>query len=159
MIIHQNAYIESTLEKFHLIEAKAVSIPADPNIILSPSEISDRETNNVPYREAVGSLLFISTVSRPDIAYAVNSVSRFLNRHNHEHWWAVKRIFAYLVGTSNYGIEYVSSDSKSGLIGFSDADYAGDTETRRSITGYVFCLSEGAVSWLSQRQKLVTLPR
>ncbi|XP_046737529.1 secreted RxLR effector protein 161-like [Diprion similis] len=105
----------------------------------------------------VGSLVFLATVSRPDIAFAVNAVSKYLSKHNTTHWRAVKRIFAYLKGTIKYGIEYASGGSKAELIGFSHADYAGDIETRRSTTGYFFCFANGAVTWLSQRQRPVTL--
>lgn len=63
----------------------------------------------------------------------------------------------YLIDTSSYGIEYKSNGSKFNLVGFSDADYANDIETRRSISGYVFLLTNGSISWSSQRQKLVTL--
>lgn len=69
----------------------------------------------------------------------------------------MKKILAYLNGTIHYGIVYRSGGSDSGLIGFSDADFAGDLKTRRSTTGYVFYLSNGPVTWSSQRQKLVTL--
>lgn len=135
--------------------AKSVSVPADPHVILYPAHSDDDKSNKVPYREAVGSLVFLAAVSRPDIAFAVNSVSKYLNNHNIEHWRAVKRILAYLKGTIDYGIEYKNGGSKFGLVGFSDADYASDIETRRSTTGYIFFLANGPVS--SQRQKLVTL--
>lgn len=67
------------------------------------------------------------------------------------------RIFAYLKGTIDYGIEYRSGGSEPELLGFSDADYASDIETRRSTTGYIFHLSNGPITWSSQRQKMVTL--
>lgn len=70
---------------------------------------------------------------------------------------AVKRIFAYLGGTVSHGIEYRSGGSEAELVGFSDSDFAGDLETRRSTTGYVFCFANGAITWNSKRQKMVTL--
>ncbi|XP_071573806.1 uncharacterized protein [Temnothorax nylanderi] len=138
-------------------DSKGVSVPADPNAVLYPVESDKELENSVPYREAVGSLMFLAIVSRSDIAYAVNSVSRYLNRHSRSHWQAVKRIFAYLVTTISVGKEYSAFDNKLELVGFSDADYAGDIETRRSTTGYVFILANGAVTWSSQRQKLVSM--
>lgn len=156
MFLHQSAYIQRTLEKFHMSNAKAVSVPADPHVVLQPAELC-AELHNVPYREAVGSLMFLATVSRPDIAYAVNTASKFLNRPGNIHWRAVKKIFAFLVGTKNVGIMYKSGGSEPELMGYSDADYANDLETRRSTTGYVFGLANGPVSWASQRQKLVVL--
>jgi len=140
-----------------MANTKTVSVPADPHAALSPTEQDDEKFSNMPYREAVGSLIFLAIVSRPDIAFAVNAVSKYLSKHNATHWRAVKRIFAYLQGTINYGIGYASGGSEAKLIGFSDVDYAGDIETQKSTTGYVFCLANGAVTWSSQRQRLVTL--
>lgn len=157
LVIHQTAYVKKVLERFGMREAKPVSIPIDPHVILYPVEEDDGPLSIVPHREAIGSLVFLATVFRPDIAYVVSSASKFLNRHSVEHWRAVKRIFAYLKGTKNYGLKYKSGGSKKELIGFSDADYANDVETRRSTTGYIFCTANGLVSWSSQKQMLVVL--
>lgn len=157
VFIHQSLYVKRVIEKFGMSEAKAVSVPAEPHTVLCPAETSEECASSVPYREAVGSLMFVAIVSRPDIAFAVNTASKFLNKHNLSHWQAVKRILAYLVGTVNMGIEYRSGGSEPELMGFSNADYASDLETRRSTTGYVFSFANGAVTWSSQRQRLVTL--
>ena len=146
LMIHQSAYTRKIIEKFGMADAKTVNMPADPHAALSPTEETDETKNNAPYREAVRSLVSLAAVSRPDIAHAVNSVSKYLSDHNATHWRVVKRIFTYLKGTSNYGIEYANSGSKAELIGFSDANYAGDIEARRSTTGYVFCLANGVVT-------------
>lgn len=138
MLIHQKLYVEKIIEKFNMKEAKAVSVPADPHTVLYPVKNDQSGITNAPYREAVGSLMFFSIVSRPDITFAVNTVSKYLNNHNKSHWEAVKRIFRYLSGTKDLGIMYRSGGSKSDLIGFCDADYARDLETRRSVTGYAF---------------------
>jgi transposase InsO family protein len=155
MFIHQQAYTSRVLEKYGGKREIAVGMPADPNVILSPVEDELQVLENFPYREIVGSLMFLAIVSRPDIAYAVNSVSRFLNRHNRAHWQALQRILKYLSGTVNMGILYQQSDEIK-LVGYSDSDFAGDVETRRSTSGYVFYLSKAAVTWASQRQKIVT---
>ena len=157
VFLHQSAYARKVLEKFDMKNAKPVSVPIDPNVILHPVYEGEETNRNVPYREAIGSLMFLSIVSRPDLSFAVNSLSRFLNNHNEYHWRAVKRLFAYLTGTVEYGIEYGNGGSTFGLVGFSDADYAGDLETRRSTTGYLFNFANGPVTWSSKRQKLVTL--
>lgn len=157
MFIHQSTYTQKIFEKFRMNKAKAVSVPADPHVILEPLESNETKLCNIPYREAVGSLMFLAIVSRPDIAYAVNSVSRFLNNPGESHWRAVKRIFAFLVGSKTVGITYRSVGSESDLIGYSDADYANDLETRRFTTGYIFSLANGPVTWTSQRQILVVL--
>lgn len=157
IFIHQSLYTCRILEKFNFIKAKSVNVPADPHTTLTNSDFDEREITNVPYREAVGSLMFLALVTRPDIAYAVNIVSRYLDKFKQSHWNAIKRIFRYLIDTAEYGLLYEVQDGKDMLIGYSDADFAGDIDTRRSTTGFVFNMCNAPVSWSSQRQKLVTL--
>lgn len=155
IFIHQSKYIDQLLNRFNMIDINPNSIPADPHVRLHKSE--DQPNKNYPYREAVGSLIHAATVSRPDIMFAVNMVSRFLNCYNEQHWNAIKKIFKYLKDTKDYGIFYKSNSSNTDLIGYCDADYANDLETRRSITGYVFLKNEGAVTWTTQKQNSVAL--
>ena len=139
------------------MKAKSVCVPADPCTALRPVECDDECISGVPYREAVGSLNYLAIVSRPDIAFATSNVSKFLNRHNKSNWNAVKRILSYLAGASSLGIKYCRGEGNIELGGYSDADYANDLETRRSMSGYVFLLSNGPITWSSHRQKLVTM--
>ncbi|XP_043476177.1 secreted RxLR effector protein 161-like [Leptopilina heterotoma] len=108
-------------------------------------------------RQAIGSLLFAARVTRPDIECIVNSLSQFLNDFSMAHWNAVKRILKYLRGTLHFGLEYKASGSKNTLVGFTDADYAGCSDTRRSRRGFVFLLNNAPISWCSQRQSVVSL--
>ena len=100
LFISQKIYTRNVIEKFGMSGAKSVSVPADPSTILYPVENDEKCLNDVPYREAVGSLMYLATCSRPDLAYAVHSVIKYLKRHSKCHWNAVKRISAYLVGTA-----------------------------------------------------------
>ncbi|GBP26795.1 Retrovirus-related Pol polyprotein from transposon TNT 1-94 [Eumeta japonica] len=132
-----------------------VRVPVDPHSRLEKSvQLPDK---NLPYREAVGSLMHVAILSRPYIMFAVNLVSRFLNCYDESHWTAVKKILKYLKDTINYGLCYITSSKSSELIGFSDADYANDVTTRRSTTGYIFIKNGAAVTWSSQRQHTVAL--
>ncbi|KMQ91779.1 integrase core domain protein [Lasius niger] len=140
-----------------MIEAKGISIPVAPHVTLEFATDDNVNKLKVPFREAVGSLLFLAIVTRPDIAFAVNSVSRFLNNYNDNHWQAVKRILRYVIDTISLGIVYRKIENKIHLVGYSDADYASDVTTRRSTTGYIFILADGPITWTSQRQKMVTL--
>ena len=156
LFIHQAKYVNHVLERFDMCNAKAVSVPADPNVTLFPAENVNKQST-YPYRQAVGSLLYLAMVTRPDIAYAVSILSRFFNKFDNNHVRAVKRVFAYLAGTIHVGIKYKSGGSNPNLIGFSDSHFATDLETRRSRTGYVFMLANGPVTWTSQRQPVVAL--
>ena len=159
MFINQSVYIEHILSKFGMSAAKSMSMPADPNVHLHAADPDSMSACDAPYREAIGSLMFLTVVSRPDIAYIVNVLSKYLNNFDSTHWHAVKRVFAYLRGTSDVGIVYHrdSKENRCELVGYSDADFASDIDTRRSTTGYIFCLNESPVTWNSQRQKLVTV--
>ena len=110
----------------------------------------------VLYQSAVGSLLYLSNWTRPDITYAVSNVSRFCTNPTQQHWTAVKRIMRYLKGTSNHGLIYSKKYSKS-CVGFSDADWAGDVNDRKSTSGYLFKISGAPVSWRSKKQACVAL--
>ena len=121
----------------------------------SPSKIEDiTKMKNVPYREAVGSLMYAAMGTRPDIAFATSTVAQFSDNPGWAHWEAVKRIYRYLKGTKDLVLTY--GGDKRGLEGYVDADGASQ-EHRRAISGYVFMVDGGAVSWSSKKQELVTL--
>lgn len=98
--------------------------------------------------------MFLSLVSRPDIAYAVNVVSRYVNNPGPSHVTAVKRIFRYLIHSKDLSIVYHGNHE---LVGYSDSDYAGDLDTRKSNTGYIFLFNGGPVTWSSRKQNTVAL--
>ncbi|XP_067208508.1 uncharacterized protein [Linepithema humile] len=144
-----------------MINCKPAATPSDPNQKLSTemspkTEDKKQELEGVPYQEAVGSLLYLAQGTRPDIAFAVNNVSRFNSNFGKSHWTAVKRIFRYLKGTREIKVRYSKSDNDD-LVGFSDADWASDVDKRRSCTGYIFLMCKGAISWMSKRQQIVVL--
>lgn len=153
----QEGYISRLLEKMNMKDCKPYATPTDCSSQLHlgqcPTGEGKKSMENVPFREAVGGLMFAATVTRPDIMFSVSQVSRFLNNPGPEHWTAVKRIVKYLQGTRGKGIKY--SANKLTLKVYSDADIAGDVDTRRSTTGYVSILASGPVTWTSRRQKCV----
>lgn len=154
IFIHQQKYIEKLLFKFNMSNANSSSIPVDPHTTLEKSK--SEPDRRIPYREAVGSLMHLAIVSRPDIMYAVSLVSRYLDSFDNTHWNAVKKILKYLKETQDYGLRY-SAATQNIVEGYSDADYAKDTETRKSTTGYVFIKNGAAITWASQRQQSIAL--
>lgn len=150
--ISQKQYIKTIINKFNLSDAKGCGTPADVNVHLSKN--TSNEPINFPYREAVGALLFLSSVSRPDIAYAVNVVSRYVNDPGSSHVTAVKRILRYLINSKDISIVYKGNIE---LVGYSDSDFAGDLDTRKSNTGYIFLMNGGPVTWSSRKQNTVAL--
>jgi hypothetical protein len=101
----------------------------------------------------VGSLLYLATCTRPDIAQSVGVLSKFMAGPTSAHWTAALGVLRYVSTTSGYGITY-GGDSIS-IVGYCDADYAGDIDMRRSTTGYLFMMGGGAISWSSKRQATV----
>ncbi|XP_047308518.1 secreted RxLR effector protein 161-like [Impatiens glandulifera] len=141
--------------------AKPIDTSCDVNIHLTTlfSPQTDEEKNymtRVLYSSVVGSLMYVIVCTRLDLARAVSVVSRFMVQLVKEHWQAVKRIFRYLRGTFDVGLIY-GGDTQCLITGYSDSDYAGDVDSRRSMTGYVFTLGGSVVSWKATIQPIVTL--
>lgn len=151
--ITQKRYVEQIIQRFNMSDAHSCSTPVDPNVSLTNCN-NDGETVNFPFREAVGSLLFLASVSRPDISFAVNLVCRYVNNPSIEHVKAVKRILRYLIATKHIGIEYKGN---SDLVGYCDSDYASDTESRKSTSGYIFLMNNGPIIWASRKQQTIAL--
>ena len=154
--IGQPSYIQTLLRKFRMEDCNPAETPADANQKLKKAEENEEMSNKEMYQSAVGSILYISTRTRPDISYAIGSCARFSANPTKGHWTAVKRIMRYLKGTINLGLTY-SSIIPNELVGFSDADWAGDVNDRKSTSGYVFQICGGAISWRSKKQSCVAL--
>ncbi|KAK9675641.1 hypothetical protein RND81_11G020800 [Saponaria officinalis] len=107
------------------------------------------------FRSMVGGLNYLSH-TRPDIVFSISVISRFMHNPTLHHYGAAKRILRYVAGTSDLGIWYKKvSDFK--LVGFSDSDWAGCVEERKSTSGHTFSLGSGAISWSSKKQEVVAL--
>lgn len=154
--IHQKQYILAIINKFGLSQAKTVATPADVSVQLKKDDGVSKEVNPTHYQSMVGSLLYASTATRPDIAYAVGLVSRFCSKPSEAHLTAIKRILRYLKGTANFALKFEKSVDGD-LIGLSDADWAGDQDDHHSTTGNLFLMAGGPVSWLSKKQAIVAL--
>ena len=154
--IGQPSYIENVLERFGMEDAKPVETPVDPSQKLCKATDNCTLCDQEQYQSAVGSLLYLSVKTRPDITFAVSNVSRYCAKPTIQHWKAVKRIMRYLKGTQNLGILY-KNDGSTEFIGYSDADWGGDIEDHKSTSGYSFHLSGGSISWSSRKESCVAL--
>ena len=154
--IGQQSYTQSILRKFGMEDAKTIQTPVDSSTKLVKGGDENTCVDQQLYQSAVGSLLYLSIATRPDITYAVSNVAKFCAKPMKQHWVAVKRIFRYLKGIQQYGLLY-SKDDSSNCVGFSDADWGGDLDDRKSTSGYVFQVGGTAISWRSKKQTCVAL--
>ena len=156
LMIHQRHYIRSILEKYGMTDAKTVSTPADLSVKLEKIDSNSKAVDQTMYQSMVGSLLYAAIATRPDIAQAVGVVSKYNSNPTEAHLTAVKRVLRYLKGTMDLAIQYQPSEQPE-LVGYSDADWAGDLDDRHSTTGNIFMMTGGAISWLSKKQPIVPL--
>ncbi|KAJ0983602.1 hypothetical protein J5N97_011857 [Dioscorea zingiberensis] len=112
------------------------------------------ETEVTRYRSVVGALQYL-TLTRPDISYSVNKVCQFMHSPTEIHWGAVKRILRYLKNTSSHGLA-INKSTSALLSAFSDSDWAGCADDRRSTRGYAIFFGSNLVSWSSKKQPTVS---
>lgn len=154
----QQKYIQQVLKRFNMLNCNAAKSPGDPNQKLTEKTInsSNELTGKVPFQELIGSLLYVAQITRPDISFCVNNVSRFNAKHSIEHWEAALRILKYLKGTADYVLVF-KTEIKNNLHAYSDADYASEIDKRRSCSGFIVKFAGGAINWHSKRQEIVAV--
>ncbi|KAK9049437.1 hypothetical protein SSX86_031595 [Deinandra increscens subsp. villosa] len=151
LFLSQANYAKEILSRANMLDAKPAHTPLASNTCLT----SEGEKFHDPtlYRSIVGALQYL-TITRPDLSFAVNQVSQYLQSPTVNHYQEVKRILRYVKGTPHYGLHFTRSAQPS-VIGFSDADWARCLETRRSTYGYSIFLGGNLVSWSAKKQPIV----
>ena len=156
--LRQTTYLKKILERFQMADCKPASVPMNPgvaNSLLPSDQQADRATIKW-YQSAIGSLMWPAVHTPPDISYSVGVFSRYCANPGPIHCNLVVQIFWYLAGTLELGITF-RSDIADELIGYTDSDWAGLKDGRRSTGGYAFLLSGGPVSHQSKQQATVGL--
>ncbi|XP_035231387.1 secreted RxLR effector protein 161-like [Stegodyphus dumicola] len=137
-------------------DCKPVSTPPILKEGLTEKKKEDKSNREIfPYREAVGALMYLMLGTRPDLAYCVGILSRYLENPSKDDWKKVKRVFRYIAGSLTKGVTYKNKYKPGILECYSDADFGGCQETGKSTSGVVILYSGGAISWISQRQTVV----
>lgn len=135
--ISQETYVEGIIRQFRMDDAKPVSTPIERGTLTE--EVADVELTAAPYRgSATICLMYLAVAIRLDISYVVNYISQFLEKPEKRHWEMVKRILRYIKDTTGMGIQYDAKGIACQLEGYSDADYASDPNSRRSVSGILF---------------------
>jgi hypothetical protein len=155
----QEAYIEQILARFQLDGSRPAVTPMEPGADFTPDSPSVSPTlltaaEKTTYREMIGSLMYLAVMTRPDISFAVSTLSQYLDTPRTTHLNAVRRIFRYLSGTKR--LKLILGGKVSNVVGFSDADWASHMH-RHSISGFAFFVGQGAVSWSAKKQPIITL--
>ncbi|KAL0726856.1 hypothetical protein Bca4012_022949 [Brassica carinata] len=140
-----------------MTEAKASLTPIGAHFKLAAVKEKHEliDTERVPYCSAVGSMMYAMVGSRPDLAYGVGLVSRYMSKPGEIHWEAIKWLLRYIKVRGSTAHYTKSKEFK--IQGFSDSDYAGDLDKKRSTSGYVFTVGDNVVSWKSRLQPVVAL--
>nr|XP_048324153.1 secreted RxLR effector protein 161-like [Ziziphus jujuba var. spinosa] len=154
IFISQKKYVQKILDRFDMKDCNSVTTSMEKGLKLV-KDSGGKMVDSTLYKQIVGSLMYL-IATRPNIMHSVSLISRYMENPKQIHLLAAKRILRYLRGTMDFGLFYKMGE-KSDLYGFTDSDYAGDLDDRRSTSGYVFMRGSAAISWLSKKQPLVTL--
>jgi len=154
IFISQQKYTNEVLERFNMGQCNSVKNPIVPGFKLTKDE-GGVQVDSTLYKQMVESLMYL-TATRLDLMFVVSLISRYMEHPTESHMLATKRILRYVKGTTKFRMFY----RKGGDIefcGYTDSDYAGDQDDRKSISGYVFMMNSSAISWSSKKQPVVTL--
>ena len=153
VFLSQTSYIDKLAAKFKIDDRYLSKLPMAKNTRLL-KRTPDQETCQQPYKEIVGSLIYISTCTRPDISFAVSKLTQFFSDPSDEHFKAAIKVVSYLVLTRELGLS-LGGRMDTELTVYVDADFAEDSDTRHSITGNLIYFSGSLISWTSKKQKLI----
>lgn len=157
--LNQCKYVNEILVKFGMIDCKGVNTPMDPNTKLIRSEQSVENEQLTKYQQIVGSFHYLVTCTRPDLAIATSLLSQFNGNPDDNHFSSAKRVLRYLKKTPNLGISIRENGNVDDLvlIGYADADWAGNFDEGKSATGYLFYLNDNLISWSTKKQQTTAL--
>lgn len=153
--LSQSAYISKVLHKYNMLECKTVSTPLPSK--LNYEMLNSDASYNAPCRSLVGTLMYIMLCTRPDIATAINILSRYTNKNNIELWQGLTRILRYLKGNIDMKLVFTrNSDYAHMFVGYVDSDWGGNEIDRRSTTGYLFKMyNSNLICWNTKKQNSV----
>jgi hypothetical protein len=154
IFVCQQKYATDIIKIFCMEECNPAKTPIPLGKKLS-KKYEDPTVDSTLYKILVGSLLYLTT-TRPDIMYASILISRFMESPKDSHWKMAKRILRYVAGTLNFGLWYTKSDSNQ-LSGYTDSDFSGNLDDRKSTYGHAFHLGMNFISWASKKQSIVSI--
>jgi hypothetical protein len=154
IFLGQGKYVVKILQKFGMMDCKSMATPMVTDMTKLRDFVSDPVDSSM-YRKLIGSLMYLVN-TRPDIRFVVNTLTYFRVEPRHEHWIVAKHILRYLRGTLNYGLKYVSNNDIQ-LHGFTNSDWTGSANDKKSTSGVCLSLGSAMISWVSRKQNFVAL--
>ncbi|KAK9052683.1 hypothetical protein SSX86_029313 [Deinandra increscens subsp. villosa] len=151
LVLSQSHYVDKILEKFNSNDTSIAQTPIDTSHHLTKNR--GEGVAQLEYSRVIGSLMYLMTSTRPDLAYAVSRLSRYTSNPSSEHWKSMTRLLRYLRYTRNYGLHYGQDPAV--VEGYSDANWISDIKDSKSTSGYVFTLGGAAISWKSSKQTII----
>ena len=150
----QGTYIEKVLKRFSMENSKRGLIPMSHGVSLSekmyPKTPGERERiSKIPYASAIGSIMYAMLCTRSDVAHSISVTSRYQYNPGEDHWKAVKNILKYLRRTKDIFLVFGGSELK--IEGYIDSSFQSESDDSISMSGYVFTLNGGAISWKSSK--------
>ena len=157
LFMSQRKYTMDMLKEAGVLGGKIAKTPLEEGYkVLLEGEIEENQLfeDAKLYRKMVGKLIYL-TITRPDLCFAVNQVSQHMQAPKVHHWKMVDRILRYLSGTQGQGV-WMGCNGSTEVVGYCDADWAGDRVDRRSTTGYCTFIGGNLVTWKSKKQKVIS---
>ena len=151
IVLNQSHYVDKIIERFNKDDSGVSRTPIDLSLHLLKNK--GDSVSQVEYSRIIGSLMYLMSCTRPDIAYAVSKLSRYTSNPGSDHWKAITRVLRYLRFTRSYGLHYTKYPAV--LEGYCDANWISDMKDSKSTSGYVFTLGGAAVSWKSSKQTVI----
>ena len=151
--LSQSRYAQKVIERFGLQSARRQHTPMDCEIDLRQTAASCTE----PYRMAIGSLMYLMVGTRPDLAYVIGTLEKFMEQPTELHWAAVKRVIRYIIQTKSLGLVFGGTNVLAAPVVYVDADWTGDQSTRKSMSGYIAMMSDAAVARCARQQEVVPI--
>ncbi|TMW59504.1 hypothetical protein Poli38472_004573 [Pythium oligandrum] len=160
--INQAQYVKTLVERFNQQSCRDVTNPCEQSLKLSKADgprddQQKAEMSKRPYRSLIGCLQYVAQCTRPDIAFAVTHLSRFMENPGPRHWTAAIRVLRYLKSTRDYGISYGGDHEENTPVVFCDADWGTSVDDRRSVSGLVIMMNGGPIVFKAKYQSTVAL--
>ena len=158
--LFQQTYIEFIMKRFNMQSRSSGKTPIVKGNKFSKDQCPQNDIEGdqmiaVPYSSVVGSLMYAQVCTHPNIAFVVGVLGRYLSDPSQSHWKTAKKVLRYLQGNKDLMLTYRCTDTLE-VVGFSDSDYVVCMDDKKSTSGYIFMMTEGAVSWKSVKQTLTT---